>query len=150
MSGAKRSVPSIATIFWPIVRPNLCSSTPYSSTNALCLHQRHPAMTQGAGEKCCWILLTYHLIHTTQGSFARRKILRHGASDFTSYLKESMLRIFIAIKNLSPRPRLNPRPLGPVTSTLTSTPPRRPKCLPKYVAIYFILHIYFVQSKCPS
>jgi hypothetical protein len=36
-----------------------------------------------------------------------------------------VLRIFIALKNLSSRPGLNPRPLGPVTSTLTTTPPRR-------------------------
>jgi hypothetical protein len=31
---------------------------------------------------------------------------------------------FIAIKNPSPRPGLNPRPVGPVASTLTTTPPR--------------------------
>jgi hypothetical protein len=36
-----------------------------------------------------------------------------------------VLRIFIALKGPSPRPCLNPRPLGPVTSTLTTTPPRR-------------------------
>jgi hypothetical protein len=31
----------------------------------------------------------------------------------------------MALKNLSPWPVLNPRPLGPVASTLTTTPPRR-------------------------
>jgi hypothetical protein len=62
-----------------------------------------------------------------------RKILRHGTSGFTSHPKEGVLRIFIALKNLSPRPGLNPRPLGPVATTLTITPPRRlrfPNCPP--------------------
>jgi hypothetical protein len=36
-----------------------------------------------------------------------------------------VLRIFIALKNPSPGPGSNPQPLGPVTSTLTTTPPRR-------------------------
>jgi hypothetical protein len=31
-----------------------------------------------------------------------------------------VLQIFIALKNTSPRPDLNPRPLGPVASTLTT------------------------------
>jgi hypothetical protein len=47
------------------------------------------------------------------------------ASGFTSHLKEGVLRIFIALKNPSPRPGLNPRPLGTLTSTLTTKPPRR-------------------------
>jgi hypothetical protein len=34
---------------------------------------------------------------------------------------------FIALTNPSPRPGLNPRPLGPVASTPTTTPPRRQK-----------------------
>jgi hypothetical protein len=33
-------------------------------------------------------------------------------------------RIFIAIKNTMPQPGLTPHPLGPVASTLTTTPPR--------------------------
>jgi hypothetical protein len=53
------------------------------------------------------------------------KILRHGISVFTSHPKEGALRIFIALKNSSPWPGLKPRPLGPVASTLTTTPPRR-------------------------
>jgi hypothetical protein len=36
-----------------------------------------------------------------------------------------VLRIFIALKNASPWPGSNPKPLGPVASTLTSIPPRR-------------------------
>jgi hypothetical protein len=54
-----------------------------------------------------------------------RKILRHGTSGFTSHQKEGVLRIFIAIKKQWPQPGLNPRPLGPVAITLTTTPPRR-------------------------
>jgi hypothetical protein len=34
---------------------------------------------------------------------------------------------FFALKNPSPLPGLNPRPLGPVTSIQTTTPPRRPR-----------------------
>jgi hypothetical protein len=39
--------------------------------------------------------------------------------------KEGVLRIFIALKNPSPQPGLNPRPLDPVASTLITTPARR-------------------------
>jgi hypothetical protein len=46
-------------------------------------------------------------------------------SDFTFHRKEGVLRIFIALKNPSPRPGFNPRALGSVASTLTTTPPRR-------------------------
>jgi hypothetical protein len=53
-------------------------------------------------------------------SFTYPKILRHGTSGFTSHPKEGVLRIFIALKNPSPWPGLNPRPLGPVANTLTT------------------------------
>jgi hypothetical protein len=56
--------------------------------------------------------------------FTRRKILRHGTSRFTSHSKEGVLRIFIALKNLSTWRGLNPWNLGPMASTLTTTPPR--------------------------
>jgi hypothetical protein len=46
-------------------------------------------------------------------------------SGFTSHPKEDVLRIFIALKNPSPRPDMNPRTLGPMASTPTNTPPRR-------------------------
>jgi hypothetical protein len=39
--------------------------------------------------------------------------------------KSGVLRIFIALKNPSPWPGSNPQTLGPVTSTLTTTPPWR-------------------------
>jgi hypothetical protein len=40
--------------------------------------------------------------------FSCCKILQHGASDFTSPLKEDVLQIFIALKNPLPWPGLNP------------------------------------------
>jgi hypothetical protein len=46
--------------------------------------------------------------------------LRHGTDGFTS--KQVVLRIFITLKN--PRSGSNPRTLGPVASTLTTSPPR--------------------------
>jgi hypothetical protein len=62
-----------------------------------------------------------------KSSLTYHKILRHVTSGFTSHLKEGVLQIFIALKSHSPRPGLNPQPLGPVASTLTTTPPRRLK-----------------------
>jgi hypothetical protein len=57
--------------------------------------------------------------------YKHRTSLRPGTSGFISHTKEDVLRICIALKNPSPRSVLNPRPLGPVASTLTTTPPRR-------------------------
>jgi hypothetical protein len=65
-----------------------------------------------------------------------RKILRHGNSGFTSHPKEGVLRIFIALKNSSPRPGSNPRPLGPMASILTTTPPRSIWQYAQLVAVY--------------
>jgi hypothetical protein len=54
-----------------------------------------------------------------KGSLTYRKILRHGTSGFISHPKEGMLRNFIALKKKSiASAGLNPRPLGPVASTL--------------------------------
>jgi hypothetical protein len=49
----------------------------------------------------------------------------HGTNGFTSPPKEGMLRIFIAFKNLFPRPSMNPLTLRVMASKLTTTPPRR-------------------------
>jgi hypothetical protein len=62
----------------------------------------------------------YQYLKYLRGSLTCRKILRYG----TSHPKEVMLWIFIVLTNPSPRPGLNPRPSGPVTSTLTTKPPR--------------------------
>jgi hypothetical protein len=68
----------------------------------------------------------YQYLKYLKGSLTCTKILRDGTSGFTSHPKDGVLRIFIALKNPWPRPGLNPRPLGPVASALTTTPPRRP------------------------
>jgi hypothetical protein len=68
---------------------------------------------------------TYQYLKYLKGSLTCRKILRHGISGFTSHLEEDVLRSFIALKNPSSPPGLNPRPLGPVASTLITTPRRR-------------------------
>jgi hypothetical protein len=75
-----------------------------------------------------WKILPFQYLRYLTGSLTRRKILRHRTSGFTSHPKESVLRIFIALKNPSPRLGLNPRPLGPVANTLTTTLPRRFSC----------------------
>jgi hypothetical protein len=67
----------------------------------------------------------YQYLRCLKGFLTCRKILLHGTSGFTSHPKEGVLRIFIAIKNPSRLPGLNTRPLGPVASTLTTTPPRQ-------------------------
>jgi hypothetical protein len=90
--------------------------TPDSSTTALwqsCL-QRHLGQVGGMDEG-----VTILPISIWNTCLICRKILRRGTSGFTSNQKESVLRI------LSPRQGLNPRPLGPVASTLTTTSPGR-------------------------
>jgi hypothetical protein len=99
---------------------------PYSSTRALwqSYQQRHLGQVGGMAEGLREFCL-YSIWHTSRDLLTCSKILRHGTSGFTSYLKEGVLHIFISLKNPSPRSGLNPRPMGPVTSTLTTTPPRR-------------------------
>jgi hypothetical protein len=43
-----------------------------------------------------------------------RKFVGHRTSGFTFHSKEGVLQVFIALKNPSPWPRSNLRPLGPV------------------------------------
>jgi hypothetical protein len=62
-------------------------------------------------------------VEYVKGSLTCCKILQHGASGFTSHLKEGVLWIFIAFKIPMPWPGLNLQPLGPMTSTLTTTLP---------------------------
>jgi hypothetical protein len=66
----------------------------------------------------------YEYLRYVNGYLTCRKILRHGASGFTSHPKEGVLRIFIALKNPPSWPGLSPRPFDRVASTLTTTPPR--------------------------
>jgi hypothetical protein len=53
--------------------------------------------------------------------------------------KESVLRIFIALKNPLPWPGSNPQSLDPVASTLTTTPPKRRP------VVYFCQHMMALQ-----
>jgi hypothetical protein len=57
-----------------------------------------------------------------QVTFTSRKILQHGASGFTSPLKEGVLLIFIALKKPLPQPGLNLQTLHQMASTLSTTP----------------------------
>jgi hypothetical protein len=63
-----------------------------------------------------------------KGSLTCHKIIRRATSDFTSHLKEGVLWIFIALKNPSLGQGLNPQPLGPMASTLTTTQLRQLEC----------------------
>jgi hypothetical protein len=70
----------------------------------------------------------YQYLKYVKGYLTYRKILRNRTSGFTAHPKKGVLRICITLKNSSPRLGLNLQPLGPVTSTLTTTPPRRLLC----------------------
>jgi hypothetical protein len=65
-----------------------------------------------------------HNIKYVKRSLTCRKISRHGKSSFTSHRNESVLRIFIALIDPSLPPCLKLLHLGPMASTLTTTPPR--------------------------
>jgi hypothetical protein len=62
--------------------------------------------------------------HASKGSLTCCKVLRYGADGFSSTLRESVLRIFIALKIHHPLPILNRQILGLMASTLTVTPRR--------------------------
>jgi hypothetical protein len=74
----------------------------------------------------------YQYLKYLKGSLTCRNILQRGNSGFTSHPKKGELWIFIALKKPSPLPALNPRPLGPVASTLTTTSPEAIKSSWKY------------------
>jgi hypothetical protein len=65
----------------------------------------------------CEIFLSY-----LYSSFTCCKILQHGASGFSSHLKEKVQWIIIALKNQLPWPGLNLRTLGPIARTKQSSP----------------------------
>jgi hypothetical protein len=68
-----------------------------------------PAESSGSSqEERANSVLRSILVHTCNLFFTCRKILRHGALGFTSFPKEGVLRIFIALKNPFRRPDLNP------------------------------------------
>jgi hypothetical protein len=107
-----------------------------SSTRALwqSYQQRHLGQVEGMGKGVRILPIQY--LRYLKGSLTCSKFLRHGTSSFTSHPKEGVLRIFIALQNPSPRLGLNPQPLGPVASTLTTTPLRQSGLLWGYIALY--------------
>jgi hypothetical protein len=99
-------------------------TTPDSSTGAhwQSYQQRHLERVGGMDETM--IILHIRYLSYVNGPFTCSKFLQHGTSGSTSHPKEGVLRIFIALKNPSPQLSLNLQPLGPVASTLTTTPQR--------------------------
>jgi hypothetical protein len=123
----------------------LClGETPDSSTRALwqSYQQIHLGASRRNGRRS--ENFAYQYLRYVKGCFTCRKILRHGASGFTSHQKEGVLRIFIALKTPSPMPVLNPRPLGLVASILSTTPPRR---LCAYMLRIHICHCILLDAK---
>jgi hypothetical protein len=93
--------------------------TPVSSTRTLwqSYQQRYLITSRRNGRRR--EKFAYQCLRYDKGSSTSRNILRHGTSGFTSHPEETVLRIFIALKNPWPRPGLNPRFLGPVASTFS-------------------------------
>jgi hypothetical protein len=75
-----------------------------------------------------------------------RKFLGHGADGFTSPPKEGVLRIFISLIYPSHSAVIDPRTLGPMESTLTITPLRRP--LVSYFDVYLDLWAEYYTLLC--
>jgi hypothetical protein len=95
--------------------------TPDSYTRALrqSYQPRHLGQVGGMDEGVRILSISiWNTLRILSHAVKCRKILRHGTSSFTSHPKEGLLRIFISLKNPSPRPGLNPRPLDPVASRL--------------------------------
>jgi hypothetical protein len=128
-SGIVQSVACIAINFWSSVCVrNWVLIIPHSSTRTfwrILANTIHPAANkEQLGEKWRCILPTKYLCHTAQGSLSCRKILRHGADGFAFLLKEVVLLILSPLKIHRPRAALSHRTLGPMTSTITTGPPR--------------------------
>jgi hypothetical protein len=83
--------------------------TPDSSTRALwqSYQRRHLGQVWGMDEEWEFCLSVSEILQRI--FLTCRKILRHGTSGFTSHKKEGVLWIFIALKNPSPRPAVDPQ-----------------------------------------
>jgi hypothetical protein len=90
-------------------------------------------------------IFPYQYLKYLTGSLTCRKILRLGTPGFASHPKEGVLRNFIALKNSSPWPGFNPRPLGPVASTLATTLLRQLNIPIQLVKNQNNMHIYIYQ-----
>jgi hypothetical protein len=93
--------------------------TPDSFIRALwrSYQQRHVDRAGGMGEGMITSRIRYILY--VKEYFTCRTNLRHEISGFTSHPKKGVQRIFIALESIV-SPGLNPRPLSPVASTLTT------------------------------
>jgi hypothetical protein len=72
------------------------------------------------------------VVHTSKFSITCRTILPHRADGFISSPKDGVLRTFVAPKNPSSQPDLNPVTSSPMASTLNITVPR------KTIAVFYI------------
>jgi hypothetical protein len=107
-----------------IDRENLLTRPPELSGNHT---SSHLVASRRNGRRKWWIWPSEVFLFILPNIFFTcSKILRHGVDGFTSASKESVLRIFIVLKDPSPQPGLNSRSLGPMRNMLTITPPRRP------------------------
>jgi hypothetical protein len=113
----------IPQVMWAMVMMIRLGKTPNSSTRALwqSYQKRNLGASRRNGRRS--ENFAYQHLRYVNGTLKCSKTLRYGASGFTFLPKEGVLRMFIALRNLSQG--LNPRPLGSVASTLTTTPPRR-------------------------
>jgi hypothetical protein len=103
-----------AIIFWSVVLTIWVLIIPDSSVRVLCwLQQKHivgkrwETGRETAAEFCLPVFLS-HL----KGFLTCRKFLRHGTDGLSFPPKEVRQRIFIALKNPSPRPGLNSWTVG--------------------------------------
>jgi hypothetical protein len=92
-----------------------------------------------------WATGNYKFVYSSlwdfKSSFTCRKILRHGTSPLYFPSERKVCCGFLSPLKIHRLGRvLNPQLLGPVASTLTTTPPRRPPILRT--------RIYFVGADC--
>jgi hypothetical protein len=93
-------------------------------SSVLWLQQRHVAAKQEetGREMAAEIFLSVPLSYL-MGSLTCRKILRHGAKNYTSHPKEVVLRILLPLKIHHSWPDLKAQTLGPMANTITISSP---------------------------
>jgi hypothetical protein len=140
--------------YWLRLNPNLFTRALWLSTGLQSCQQGHLCCSP----QCC--LVSCHPRHLERvgggqrnenllsrsvwdykWSFTCHKILQHGTYGFTFHLKEVVLQIFIALKNPSSWLGLNPRPIGPVASTIKTTPPEWQWI---YLTLYWHMFNWFI------
>jgi hypothetical protein len=89
-------------------------------------------------------------VHTCRWFITCRKILQHGNGGFISSPKEGVLRIVIDLKNPLHRLGLNPRTLGLMASTATTTSLRRLSLIQDSVRMNRIGKSYRARNKSPN